>query len=382
MSPFASTRSIDSATSGSPAVADKRNMLRAWQRGRLARLHALKRRARITPLHRLTFPRLPGIRVYLKDERAHPSGSLKHRLAAALFEHALCHGWLAPGAPVIEASSGSTAVSEAWFARRLGLPFIAVVPRGTARAKLDAITAEGGQVHVIDDAAALSSTAAALANELGGHFMDQFRFASEASDWRGDDNLAAESLRQLDALDEPTPQAVILGAGTGGTAATFARHLRYRGLASEILGVDPQRSVYRALWAGQPMLTFDVSPSSPNPIEGIGRPCPAQAFLPHAFDDLQTIEDAASLAAARWLEKHVALCAGPSTGTALIGALRHAERLYERGENAALLMLICDDGQRYCDTLYNDDWLDRSYPAHRRYADELARITGIGGNHQ
>ncbi|SDL19806.1 cysteine synthase A [Modicisalibacter muralis] len=370
------------STTESANIANDRQGLRVWRYERLARLHALKRRTPATPLHRLTFPGLPGIRVYLKDERAHPSGSLKHRLAASLFEHALCHGWLTPGAPVIEASSGSTAVSEAWFARRLGLPFIAVVPRGTARAKLDAITAEGGRVHAIDDAAALSSTAARLADELGGHFMDQFRFASEASDWRGDDNLAAESLRQFDALDEPAPQAIFLGAGTGGTAATFARHLRLRGLASDIRGVDPQCSVYRSLWAGHSTSLLTDSSLGPNPIEGIGRPCPAQAFLPQAFDDMQTIEDAASLATARWLNECFGLCAGPSTGTALIGALRHAECLHERGEHAVLLALICDDGQRYRDTLYNDAWLERRYPAHRQYADELARITAIGRDSQ
>lgn len=362
------------ATSHNTAVESNRHAQRAWQRDRLATLHALKRQAQATPLHRLTFPRLPGIRVYLKDERAHPSGSLKHRLAASLFEHALCHGWLRPGAPVIEASSGSTAVSEAWFARRLGLPFIAVVPRGTARAKLDAISAEGGQVHVIDDSAALCRTAASLAGECGGHFMDQFRFASEVSDWRSDDNLAAEILRQLEALDEPAPQAVILGAGTGGTAATFARHLRYRGLTSEIHGVDPQRSIYRSLWAGEAAPALDGA----NPIEGIGRPCPAPAFLPQAFDTLQTIEDAASLAAARWLNRHFSLRAGPSTGTALIGVLRHAACLHECGEKAALLMLICDDGQRYRDTLYDDAWLDGNHPTHREYTDELASITAIG----
>jgi cysteine synthase A len=73
-----------------------------------------------------------GIDFYLKDESTHPSGSLKHRLARSLFLYALCNGWLREGMTVVEASSGSTAVSEAYFARLLGLPFIAVVTKNTS----------------------------------------------------------------------------------------------------------------------------------------------------------------------------------------------------------------------------------------------------------
>ncbi|HOB01343.1 MAG TPA: pyridoxal-phosphate dependent enzyme, partial [Casimicrobium huifangae] len=57
-----------------------------------------------------------GIDFYFKDESTHPTGSLKHRLARSLFLYALCNGWLSEGQTVIEASSGSTAVSEAYFA--------------------------------------------------------------------------------------------------------------------------------------------------------------------------------------------------------------------------------------------------------------------------
>ena len=61
---------------------------------------------------------LPGpVDLYLKDESTHPTGSLKHRLARSLFLYALCNGWIGPTTTVLEASSGSTAVSEAYFAR-------------------------------------------------------------------------------------------------------------------------------------------------------------------------------------------------------------------------------------------------------------------------
>ena len=86
-----------------------------------------------------------GIQLYLKDESTHITGSLKHRLARSLFLHALCNGWVGPETTIIEASSGSTAVSEAYFARMLDLPFVAVVPRGTSALKVALIEAEGGR---------------------------------------------------------------------------------------------------------------------------------------------------------------------------------------------------------------------------------------------
>ena len=96
--------------------------------------------------HLLPFP-LPtdwNVQLYLKDESTHPTGSLKHRLARSLFLYALCNGWITEGTTVIEASSGSTAVSEAYFARLLGLPFVAVMPRTTSCEKVALIERQGG----------------------------------------------------------------------------------------------------------------------------------------------------------------------------------------------------------------------------------------------
>lgn len=71
----------------------------------------------------LELPGFPGFGFNFKDEASHPTGSFKHRLARSLFLYALCNGHLQAGQTVVDASSGSTAISEAWFARLLGLPF-------------------------------------------------------------------------------------------------------------------------------------------------------------------------------------------------------------------------------------------------------------------
>ncbi|MAM37286.1 MAG: cysteine synthase, partial [Erythrobacter sp.] len=94
---------------------------REWVNWAIGRIEADFNRSADTHLIPLPVPALPDIAIYLKDESSHPTGSLKHRLARSLFLYGLCNGWICEGTPVVEASSGSTAVSEAYFARMLGL---------------------------------------------------------------------------------------------------------------------------------------------------------------------------------------------------------------------------------------------------------------------
>ena len=93
---------------------------RDWVAQAIRKIEADFNRSADTHLIPLALPGFPGIDVYLKDESSHPTGSLKHRLARSLFLYALANGWLHAGSTVVEASSGSTAVSEAYFARLLG----------------------------------------------------------------------------------------------------------------------------------------------------------------------------------------------------------------------------------------------------------------------
>src|SRR5690348_506273 len=133
--------------------------------------------------HLLRVP-LPGVRqvaLYLKDESTHPSGSLKHRLARSLFLYGLCNGWIGPSSTIVEASSGSTAVSEAYFAAMLGLRFVAVMPRSTAAEKVAQIEFYGGACHFVDSPADMYAESARLAASLDGHYMDQFTHAERAT---------------------------------------------------------------------------------------------------------------------------------------------------------------------------------------------------------
>ncbi|MDI4659648.1 MULTISPECIES: pyridoxal-phosphate dependent enzyme [Cobetia] len=340
----------------------------SWRQRSLMKLAALKAATPATPLLELSLRGLGEARILIKDERAHASGSLKHRLAMSLFEQALQQDWLTPDCPVIEASSGSTAVSEAWLARRLGLQFIAVVPRGTAFYKQEAIRGEGGRVVEIEDSARLCQHAQALADDSGGHFLNQFRHAATAGDWASDTSLPGECLTQITARELPELQAVFLGAGTGGSAASFARHLRHKrhlhqeGHRARVIGVDPEHSVYHACWQHHrthgTRTTRLPAPQAVNPIEGIGRPCVLEAFDPAHFDDYRRIADARSQEAALWLAEHAGLEVGPSTGTAFAGLLESLALRRARGESLAgsWLLLACDHAERYATTLGDPAW--------------------------
>jgi cysteine synthase len=329
-------------------------MAHPWVSDAIRRIESDFQRSADTHLIHLALPGLSGIDFYLKDESTHPSGSLKHRLARSLFLFGLCNGWVHEGTTITEASSGSTAVSEAYFARFLQLPFVAVMPRSTSAAKVRQIEFFGGRCHFVDHAAEVTRVAAQLAADSGGHFMDQFTHAERATDWRGNNNIAESMFEQLRREPHPVPQWIVVGAGTGGTSATIGRYLRYRGLASQLCVVDPEHSVFFGHHRSRnPALTSERGSC----IEGIGRPRVEASFVPGVIDRMLQVPDAASFAAMRLLAMHTGRRYGPSTGTNLAGALRLACQMAERGERGSIVLLACDGGDRYADTAWNDAWL-------------------------
>ncbi len=85
---------------------------------------------------------------------------------------------------MVEASSGSTAVSQAYFAALLGLPFIAVMPAATSSAKVALIEAQCGRCHFVQNSSEVYSEAERVARETGGHYLDQFTNAEMVDEGR------------------------------------------------------------------------------------------------------------------------------------------------------------------------------------------------------
>ena len=212
--------------------------LSEWVNASIGRIEMERMRSAETHLLRIDLPALPGLTLYLKDETTHLTGSLKHRLARSLFLYALCNGRIGPGSTLVEASSGSTAVSEAYFARLLGLRFVAVMPRTTTLEKQAEIASNGGEIYLVDDPTSIYATARRIADETGGCYLDQFTFAERAVDWRSD-NIADSILSQMAAEEHRVPTWLVCGAGTGGTSATIGRYVRHRGLSTMLCLADP-----------------------------------------------------------------------------------------------------------------------------------------------
>ena len=328
---------------------------RAWEAEAIRRIEADIQRSADTHLIPLAWPEFPGIQLYLKDESIHPSGSLKHRLARSLFLYALCNGWLHEGAPVVESSSGSTAVSEAYFARLLGLPFVAVMPATVSLEKRRAIEFQGGVCHLVDDPTTVYAEAARLAREGGGHYLDQFTYAERATDWRGNNNIAESIFQQLRREPHPVPAWLVCSAGTGGTLATLGRYVRYGRFATQVCGGDAEFSVFFAHYECRDA-TLRLEQGSR--IEGIGRPRVEASFLPEVIDAMVKVPDAASVAAMRWLSRRLGRSVGPSTGTNLLAALACARQMRSRGESGAIVTLLCDSGERYQLSYHDSRWCE------------------------
>ncbi|MDB5889286.1 MAG: PLP-dependent cysteine synthase family protein [Polaromonas sp.] len=267
----------------------------AWLHSAISRIEADFQRSADTHLITLNLAESAarGIDFYLKDKSTHPTGSLKHRLARSLFLYTLCNGMIHAASTIVEASSGSTAVSEAYFARLLGLRFIAVMPRATSPEKVAQITHHGGSCHWVDSAAEVYDEAGRLAHETGGHYTDQFTYTERATDWRGNNNIAQSMFSQMAHERHPVPRWIVLGAGTGDTSATIGRFVRYQRYQTQLCVADPQGSVFSDY-----RRSGDIGlRGAGSRIEGIGRPQVEASFIRSVIDRMIVVADVDPVAA-------------------------------------------------------------------------------------
>jgi cysteine synthase A len=184
--------------------------------------------------------------------------------------------------------------------------------------------------------------------------MDQFTYAERATDWRSNNNIAESIFTQMRQEPHPVPSWIVCSCGTGGTTATIGRYIRYQGYDSRVCVADPENSVFfDAYVSGDHTLELEAS----SRIEGIGRPRVERSFIPSVVDRMMKVPDVASLAALRYLESSLGRRCGGSTGTNFIAALHLAREMHEAGEEGSIVTVLCDGGERYSQTYYDDRWL-------------------------
>ncbi len=344
----------------------------SWTKYAISQIEADYMRSADT--HLIQFPQLhfKDIDIYFKDESTHPTGSLKHRLARSLFLYALCNGWINKDTPIIESSSGSTAVSEAYFARLLGLRFIAVMAKSTAKEKIKQIEFYGGECHLVECTTQIYSESERLAKALNGHYMDQFTYAERATDWRGNNNIAERIFKQMSKERFPEPSWLVMSPGTGGTSATIGRYIRYQGQNSKLLVVDPEHSVFYDYYKSGDKSLQNAEGSK---IEGIGRPRVEPSFISGVIDEMLKVTDAQSIEAMLWLSKQLGRKVGPSTGTNFVGVLTLAERMKKTNQKGSIVTLLCDSGERYLNSYYDENWRKQRIGSDEEYRHYLKSIT-------
>ena len=324
-----------------------------WLRHALYLIQADVKRSSDTHLIKVDLPATPHISLYLKDESTHPTGSLKHRLARSLFLYGLCNGHITEGTTIVESSSGNTAVSEAYFAKLLGLPFIAVVPKGTSQQKVDNISFYHGECRFVDPND-IYSEAARIADELDGHYMDQFTYAERATDWRGNNNIAESIFEQMSYECPPVPTWIVCSAGTGGTSATIGRFIRYKTHSTKLCVADPEGSVFFDYFKTRDK---NIVSERCSRVEGIGRPRVEPSFVCSVVDRMISVSDEATFGTLRFLQQILNRRCGGSTGTNLYAAFQIIAELSKKEEHATVVSMICDGGERYLDSYHNDAWL-------------------------
>ena len=312
------------------------NAMSSWVNHAIETIEADFQRSADTHLIRVDLPSLEHVQLYLKDESTHPTGSLKHRLARSLFLFGLCNGWIREGTTIIEASSGSTAVSEAYFARLLRLPFVAVIPRGTSQEKFDQITFYGGTCQFVaasDMYAEAHRLRARVARALHGpvHLRRAgHRLARQQQHRRID--LRADALRGI-----PDPCLDRDERRNRRHLATIGRYIRYKRHDTQLCVADPEHSVFHEYFRTRdPELTLQRGSN----IEGIGRPRVEPSFVPGVIDRMITVPDAAAFATIRFLEGILNRKCGGSTGTNLYAAFQIASELSAQGQRCSVVSMI------------------------------------------
>ena len=228
------------------------------------------------------------------------------------------------------------------------------MPSSTSAAKIALIESQGGRCHFVAESSQVYAEAERLAEETGGHYLDQFTNAERATDWRGNNNIAESIFEQMREEAHPIPEWIVVGAGTGGTSATIGRFIRYRRYATRLCVVDPENSAFFPSYAQG---RRDVVTGMSSRIEGIGRPRVEPSFLPDVVDRMVAVPDAASIAAAQHVSAVLGRRVGPSTGTNLWGAFGLLAEMIADGRSGSVVTLLADSGDRYADTYFCDEWL-------------------------
>jgi cystathionine beta-synthase len=297
-----------------------------------------------TPLVRLDrIGRDLSCHLLAKLEYLNPGGSVKDRIALAMIEAAEAAGQLRPGGTIVEPTSGNTGVGLAVVAARRRYRCIFTMPDKIASEKVQLLRAFGAEVIICPTAVAPEhpesyySVAKRLTETIPGAFQpDQYHNPS---------NPAAHEATTGPEIWQQTAGRIthfVAGIGTGGTISGVGRYLKRQNPAIEIVGADPEGSVYSG-GSGRPYL-----------VEGIGEDFWPDTYDRSVVDRVVMVSDRDSFLTARRVTREEGILVGGSCGTAVSAALAVGRDL---GPDDVIVVLLPDSGRGYLSKVYNDEWM-------------------------
>lgn len=272
--------------------------------------------------------------VYVKLESYNPSGSVKDRAAYNLILQAEKQGTLAPGATIIEPTSGNTGIGLAMNAAAKGYRAILVMPDNMTKERINLLKAYGAEVVLTPAAERMPGAirkAMELKEQIPGSFIPQ-QFENPANPDIHRTTTALEIIEQT----EGRLDVFVATAGTGGTITGTGEVLKEHIPGIRIVVVEPK---------GSPVL----SGGQPGPHKLVGT---SPGFIPPIlntgiYDEIVQVEDENALDTARLLASREGILVGPSAGASVWAALQLARRI---GQGKRVLCIAPDTGERYLST--------------------------------
>lgn len=288
---------------------------------------------------------------YAKIESFNPGGSVKDRIALALIEGAEKRGELKPGGTIIEATSGNTGLGLAFVAAVRGYKCIFVMPDKISEEKRAILRAYGARVVITptgvapEDPKSYISVAEALVRNTENCFY--------SNQYHNPDNVNCHYEHTGPEIWEQMGGKIDVfagGAGTGGTISGVGRYLKEKNPNVKIVCPDPVGSILYDLFYHKKV----IDAPAPYKVEGVGEDMLPENTHLNVMDAFVRVSDQESFAMTRRLIAEEALCVGPSSAMALVGAIKFAETL-ETPSN--ILIMFPDSGRAYLSKAFNNDWM-------------------------
>ena len=273
--------------------------------------------------------------LYAKLEYFNPAGSVKDRIARAMLDDAERSGKLAPGAVIIEPTSGNTGIGLASVAAARGYRLILTMPETMSVERRNLLKAYGAELVLTEGAKGMKGAiekAKELAEQTPNSFIPgQFENPAHPAIHRA--TTGPEIWEDTDGQVD----IFVAGVGTGGTITGVGEFLKSKNPQIRVVAVEPATS---------PVLSKGIS--GPHKIQGIGAGFVPEILNTDVYDEIIAVESEAAFATGKAIAREEGVLVGISSGAAVYAATELARRPENFGKR--IVVLLPDTGDRYLST--------------------------------